>query len=251
MDGRDLAHDALHVARVYRWALRLAPEAGADPDLAGAAALVHDLDRHPSTIRRVPRLASAPRAPPSRCWPRPATRRTSARRSSPPSPPRAGRAVSPRPHDRRGTAGRRPPRRDRRGRHRAPCSPATNRWPRPGVTASSITGRSVRGRRPLAGRPPPRAGSLRVKLLKLADGMHTPTARAEAARRHEAMLSFLSQLWGRSGRRVSVPTGPLPDLERQLGGDRRCRRGDRVQDRGGLARLHPQQHLDHDLRSLV
>jgi uncharacterized protein len=39
----DLAHDRLHVLRVYAWAVRLAPEAGADPDLAGAAALVHDL----------------------------------------------------------------------------------------------------------------------------------------------------------------------------------------------------------------
>jgi uncharacterized protein len=39
----DLAHDALHVLRVYHWAVRLAPGAAADPDLAGAAALVHDL----------------------------------------------------------------------------------------------------------------------------------------------------------------------------------------------------------------
>jgi len=39
----DLSHDRDHLARVYRWALRLAREAGADPDLAGAAALLHDL----------------------------------------------------------------------------------------------------------------------------------------------------------------------------------------------------------------
>jgi uncharacterized protein len=39
----ELAHDAQHVLRVLDWSLRLAPEAGADPDLAGAAALVHDL----------------------------------------------------------------------------------------------------------------------------------------------------------------------------------------------------------------
>ena len=43
----DLAHDGDHVLRVYAWAVRLAPEAGADPDLAGAAALVHDLDPIP------------------------------------------------------------------------------------------------------------------------------------------------------------------------------------------------------------
>jgi len=39
----DISHDRDHVLRVYAWALELAPEAGADPDLAGAAALVHDL----------------------------------------------------------------------------------------------------------------------------------------------------------------------------------------------------------------
>lgn len=39
----ELAHDRHHVERVYRWALRLAPEAGADPDHAGAMALVHDV----------------------------------------------------------------------------------------------------------------------------------------------------------------------------------------------------------------
>ena len=39
----ELAHDQHHLERVYRWALRLAPEAGADADLAGATALVHDL----------------------------------------------------------------------------------------------------------------------------------------------------------------------------------------------------------------
>jgi uncharacterized protein len=39
----DLSHDADHLRRVYSWAIRLAPEAGVGPDLAGAAALVHDL----------------------------------------------------------------------------------------------------------------------------------------------------------------------------------------------------------------
>jgi uncharacterized protein len=39
----DLSHDRSHLARVYRWAVWLADGAGADRDLAGAAALVHDL----------------------------------------------------------------------------------------------------------------------------------------------------------------------------------------------------------------
>jgi uncharacterized protein len=43
----ELAHDRHHIERVYRWSLRLAGEAGADADLSGAAALVHDLARVP------------------------------------------------------------------------------------------------------------------------------------------------------------------------------------------------------------
>lgn len=39
----ELAHDRFHLERVYQWMLRLADEAGADLDLAGATALVHDL----------------------------------------------------------------------------------------------------------------------------------------------------------------------------------------------------------------
>lgn len=42
MDTPDLAHDALHVDRVYRWCIALSAEGGCDTDLAGAAALVHD-----------------------------------------------------------------------------------------------------------------------------------------------------------------------------------------------------------------
>ena len=43
MSGCDLAHDAEHVARVTRWCSCLAAEAGADPELATAAGMVHDL----------------------------------------------------------------------------------------------------------------------------------------------------------------------------------------------------------------
>jgi uncharacterized protein len=38
-----LAHDHQHVLRVYSWCLALAPEAQVDGDLAGAAGLLHDL----------------------------------------------------------------------------------------------------------------------------------------------------------------------------------------------------------------
>jgi uncharacterized protein len=50
----DLAHDHLHVLRVYDWAMRLAPEARADADLTGAAALVHDLVNIPKEHRDRP-----------------------------------------------------------------------------------------------------------------------------------------------------------------------------------------------------
>jgi uncharacterized protein len=53
-EDEDLAHDHLHVMRVYGWALRLAPEAGADADLSGAAALVHDLVNIPKESRDRP-----------------------------------------------------------------------------------------------------------------------------------------------------------------------------------------------------
>ena len=54
IDDSDIAHDRLHVLRVYDWALRLAPEAGASADLTGAAALVHDLVNIPKEHRDRP-----------------------------------------------------------------------------------------------------------------------------------------------------------------------------------------------------
>lgn len=57
--GRDLAHGLDHVLRVYRWAVYLAPEEpGADVDLVGAAALVHDLVHVPKHLAQRP-LGSA------------------------------------------------------------------------------------------------------------------------------------------------------------------------------------------------
>ena len=42
-EDQDLAHDQEHVLRVYRWAVQLAAEENVDADLAGAAALLHDV----------------------------------------------------------------------------------------------------------------------------------------------------------------------------------------------------------------
>jgi uncharacterized protein len=43
IDAVDLAHDHLHVKRVYQWAIRIAQESQLNADLCGAAALLHDL----------------------------------------------------------------------------------------------------------------------------------------------------------------------------------------------------------------
>ncbi len=62
----DISHDRDHVLRVYVWALKLAPEAKVEPDLAGAAALVHDLvnlsKQDPDRARAGERSADASRA---------------------------------------------------------------------------------------------------------------------------------------------------------------------------------------------
>ena len=42
-NNQDLAHDSEHILRVYRWAVQLAADEEQDPDLAGAAALIHDM----------------------------------------------------------------------------------------------------------------------------------------------------------------------------------------------------------------
>ena len=43
LEKEDLSHDAEHVLRVYRWAVRLAAEVGADPDLAGMTTFKSDI----------------------------------------------------------------------------------------------------------------------------------------------------------------------------------------------------------------
>ena len=53
-DGQDLAHDADHVLRVYAWAIHIAQAEGAPVDLSGAAALVHDLVNIPKESRDRP-----------------------------------------------------------------------------------------------------------------------------------------------------------------------------------------------------
>ena len=43
LDTSDLAHDLLHLERVYKWSIHLAKMEGQDTDIAGAVALLHDI----------------------------------------------------------------------------------------------------------------------------------------------------------------------------------------------------------------
>lgn len=197
----DVAHDAEHVLRVYRWALHLAPEAGADPDLAGAAALVHDLVAIPkdSAARAEGGARSAAAAPPALAKAgyaeseiaiivdAVATSSWSAGR--PPNSPEGAVLQDADRLDAIGFIG----------------------FARCMATAQAMAQRGAGSRfydpaDPFAeGRPlDDRAFAidhLPRKLLRLAAGMSTPTAKAEAARRHEALLLVLGAL----GREISPP----------------------------------------------
>lgn len=194
-ESSDLAHDAEHVLRVYVWAMKLAPEADADRDLVGAAALVHDLVNVPKE--------SSQRAEAS----------AFSARASLPLLEEAGY----RPHEAdvivdavltcswsKGEAPRSAEGRVLQDADRLDAIGAL------GIARTLITGGAMAARGadgltfyaahdPLATErdPDDRRYALdhfAVKLLKLAESMHLPTAKAEAARRHQRMLTFLEQL---------------------------------------------------------
>lgn len=192
IDGTDLSHDADHVIRVYVWALRLAPEAGADADLAGAMALVHDLINVPKedAARALAGTRSAAAAAPlleragyhedeiaqiaqavaSSSW---------SRGLAPDSP--LGQVLQ--DADRLDAIGA-------VGIART-FSCAQGIHSRQGTLRLCDPDDALaRGERT----PDDRRYALdhfMVKLLQLADGMHLPSARAEAKRRHEAMTAYL------------------------------------------------------------
>lgn len=188
----DLAHEHLHVLRVYRWALELAPEAGADPDLAGAAALVHDLVNVPkeaahrsqggelSAVASTPYLSAAGYTDAEAAQIREAVRTCSWSRGLAPEGPVG---VVLQDADRLDAIGA------------------------IGIARTFTTAQAMAGRGadlalystddPLThgGRDPEdrrfAVDHFMVKLLRLADTMHLPSARAEAERRHRTMLAFL------------------------------------------------------------
>jgi len=191
----DLAHDSEHVLRVYRWAVRLAPEAGADPELTGAAALVHDLVNIPKEHRDRP-LGSELSAQASRGLLEAsgyeateradiveAVRTTSWSRGLSPTSAMGAVLQDADRLDAIGALG----------------------IARTFATAQAMSSRGQESRfydptdpmgssgRPLNDRRQP-VDHFFVKLLKLADTMHTPTAKVEAAKRHARMEAFLADL---------------------------------------------------------
>jgi uncharacterized protein len=189
----DLAHDALHVLRVFRWALRLSEEAGADPDLAGAAALLHDLVHipkdHPDRPLGGERSAQAAGGVLSEAGY---------------SADEVGRVVE-------------AIRTSSWSRGRAPTCPEgvvlqdadrLDALGAIGVARTFATAQAIgtdesslyHPADPLALTARPLDDRRRAvdhfaaKLLRLADGMHLPTARAEARRRHATMEAFLAAL---------------------------------------------------------
>lgn len=191
----DLAHDGEHLLRVYRWALHLSPEAGADPDLAGAAALVHDLVDIPkeseqrslggqrSAEASVPLLSEVGYTPAQIQRVYEAVRTSSWSRGLAPTCPE-------------GVVLQDADRLDAIGAIGIARTLTTAQ-----VMASRGSGSSLyEPRDPLAlsGRPLDdrrwAVDHFAAKLLRLAEGMHTHTARAEAARRHQVMLDYLAAL---------------------------------------------------------
>lgn len=191
----ELAHDRWHLERVYAWAVRLAPEAGADPDLSGAAALVHDLVPVPkdhedrpmggenSARAAGPVLLEAGYREPEMLEIVDAVRTSSWSRRLEPAGP-VGRVLQDADRlDAIGAVGiarcfscaQSMSRPDRPGRLYHPDDPAAS------------TDRPLDDRLQAA-------DHFRAKLLRLAAGMHLPSAREEAARRHAAMEAFLAEL---------------------------------------------------------
>ena len=191
----DLAHDHLHVLRVYHWAVRLAPEVGADADLTGAAALVHDLINIPKEHRDRP-LGSERSAEASRgllstagydahevAMIVEAVRTCSWSRGLQPTNAMGMALQDADRLDAIGAIG----------------------IARTFATAQAMSSRGQSGRfydpddpladqgRPLDDRMQP-VDHFYAKLLKLSASMHTGTARQEAARRHKRMETFLQNL---------------------------------------------------------
>ncbi|MCK6502826.1 HD domain-containing protein [Myxococcota bacterium] len=190
----DLAHDRDHVLRVTAWARRLAPEAGADPELAVAAALVHDLVNIPKDSPDRPlgseasaaasrgHLEAAGFTPAEVAQVVEAVRTCSWSRGHAPTGP-LGRVLQDADRlDALGAVGL--------ARNLACAQSFAARSPSRFYDPADPLGSSGRPLDDVRNA----ADHFFVKLQHLARGMHTATARAEAARRQAFMEAFLGRL---------------------------------------------------------
>lgn len=191
----EMAHDLDHILRVRTWAMRLAPEAGADVELAGATALVHDLvfvpkdgpdralggERSAAAAPAV--LAAAGYAAADIAQIAEAVRTSSWSRGLLPT---NALGVVLQDADRLDAIGA-------IGLLRtAACGQFMSHADRPGrfyepLDPLAVHGRELDDRRQVV-------DHLHAKLLRLHHGMHLPLARAEAARRHQWLHAFLAEL---------------------------------------------------------
>jgi len=191
----ELAHDQHHIQRVYIWAVRLAPEAGADVDLCGAAALVHDLVPIPkdsperslggekSAAAAGPVLAAAGYTDIEAEVVIEAVRTSSWSRGFAPSGPVGVVLQDADRLDAIGAVGI---------ARTFACAQDMSTGENPGrfydpQDPVAQSDRALDDRRQAV-------DHFRRKLLKLAAGMHLPTAKREAAVRHAAMQAFLDEL---------------------------------------------------------
>jgi uncharacterized protein len=199
----ELAHDRHHIERVYQWSLRLASEAGADADLSGAAALVHDLalvpkdsPQRPLGGERSAELAGAALGASGYaeaecvavCG---AVRTASWSRGLPPEGPLGVVLQDADRLDAIGALGL---------MRNLSCAQWMSRPDRPGrfydpADPFHESPRALDDRRNAL-------DHCFAKLNRLAEGMRLPSARAEAARRHAMMTAFIAEL------RLELVPGP-------------------------------------------
>ena len=191
----ELAHDRQHIARVYQWALRLSGEGGADADLAGAMALVHDLAFVPKDSpdralggERSAQLAGAVLSAAGYATDEVAAITEAVRTSS------WSRGLA--PTNALGVILQDADRLDVIGAvgllRTVACAQYMSRPERPGRFYHD-SDPFADGARTLDDKAQA-IDHCYAKLLKLAAGMHLPTAKAEAARRHTTLVDFLGVL---------------------------------------------------------
>ncbi|MGC6508781.1 MAG: HD domain-containing protein [Myxococcota bacterium] len=195
IETEDLAHDPLHILRVYHWTCRLAPEANANVELSGAAALLHDLINIPkeSQLRSTAADASANASHPwlidsgyskEECRVvMDAIRTCSWSKGASPLNPE-------------GLALQEADRLDAIGAigvmRNAACAQAMKRRGNSGsfyhrADPLATSERSLNDRHYAI-------DHFRIKLLKIAESLSLPSAKLEGVRRHKFMLSFLENL---------------------------------------------------------